>query len=100
MGLYDCKDINKTRKDHQCNICFLKIPKGVACFYDKGVYDGEFFSRYSHNECITKLRELNHDAYDGDDWCELYEGLDYIGESYTDWRKMIAEKYGVEIEPN
>lgn len=77
MELYDSKDIKATRKDHQCFLCFLNIPKGTQCFYEKGKWDGDMFSRHSHNECSTEWTKMN-DSFDAE-WYPLHEMDNFKG---------------------
>ena len=41
----------KARKNHRCIHCGLRIRKGSKPFKDSGVYDGQFYSHYSHEVC-------------------------------------------------
>jgi hypothetical protein len=95
MNLYENKEV-KPRKSHHCFLCYLEIKKGQKCIFEKGLYEGEFFRRYSHKECSDKWVELNTDEYSrpDDPWLELGE---FHGEEFNfeEHRKMISKKYGV-----
>ena len=96
MEFYNSKEVKKTRKDHKCFLCQLDIPTGSNCMYESGKYDGEFFSRYSHNECAEKWVDMNRDAYGGDDWLDFREMADvYPHDRFSDWQRRIGEIYGV-----
>jgi hypothetical protein len=41
----------KARKNHRCIHCGRRIRKGSKPFKDSGVYDGQFYSCYSHAVC-------------------------------------------------
>ena len=93
MELYTSKDVKKTRKEHRCHLCGLKIPVGLACLYEAGKHDGDFFSRYSHNECAEKWVDMNSDSIQDDDWL----GLDCMSEvyphdSFHTWKALIIKK--------
>ena len=40
-----------THKGHQCDACAASIEIGEVYIYQKGVYDGDFFSRHLHPAC-------------------------------------------------
>jgi hypothetical protein len=52
----------KTRKQHRCIHCGLRIRKGSKPFKDSGVYDGEFYSHYSHAVCYDAWLHTNDDG--------------------------------------
>lgn len=87
------RDIKRTRKDHQCSLCFLTIPKGSSCSYMTGRYDGEFYAHYDHHECIKEWQDMNADAY-YDEWLPL-ECMDEFDGPYTfsEWKDKIRETY-------
>ena len=92
MELYNSTDIKKTRKAHGCFLCGLQIPKGASCHYEKGKWDMDMFSRHSHFECSKKWSEINRDTLKDEEWSEL----DHMeSPSFSEWRAMIIEKYGV-----
>ena len=41
----------KTRKEHRCSLCGLRIRNGAKAHYWAGVYDGDFQSGYAHGYC-------------------------------------------------
>ena len=89
MELYSQKKV-KTRKKHKCFICHQNIPAKVECLYERGRYEGEFFSRYSHNECANAWIEFNEDAGSNDDWYELHDSDNY--REHCDMIRVIYEK--------
>lgn len=96
MELYRNKNINKTNKHHKCHLCDLDIPKGSNCLYEAGKYDGEFFSRYSHNECHIYWQDLNSDTYSEDEWVQFRDMAEvYPHTSFQDWQRIIGAIYSV-----
>ena len=98
MEFYTGTNIKKTRKEHQCHLCHLAIPKKSACYYSCGKYYDEFFSRYAHNECSEWWTMMNDDRAD-DDWLELSEmANEYPHESFQDWKRKIRTAYNLQEE--
>ena len=83
------KDIKRTRKDHRCYLCFLIIPKGSACSYSSGVYEGDFYSHYDHHECMKLWMDINDGV-----WCEDWMMLEEMDE-FDEHQQTIREKYGL-----
>ena len=76
-------------------MCHLDIPKGESCFYESGKFDMEFFSRYSHNECAEKWKDMNL-GKDGEDWIAFECMTDaYPHDRFHEWQRRIGEVYGV-----
>ncbi len=93
---HSSRSIKKSRKEHTCFLCLLKIPQSSACMYEAGKYDNEIFSRHSHNECSKKWNDINYDAQYGDDWLELESMAEvYPHDNFEDWKKTIRIKYGI-----
>ena len=90
MEFYNDIKIKRTRKTHKCFLCNLDIPKENECLYEVGKYEGDFFSRYSHNECSQIWLKLNNGLYSDDEWCELSE-MGYP--DYTNYIVFIKLKY-------
>jgi len=91
---YESNDVKKTRKPHPCHLCYQDIPKGSECLYEKGKWDGDFFSRYSHNECSSKWIELNK-GENSEEWImldELEECRDQTM-NFNQWKEHIGEIY-------
>lgn len=78
------------RKEHKCHLCGIPIPKGTFCNYESGKFEGDFFSRYSHEECSKEWSRQNSEAEPGDcwGWFESQEDGDQKA-----WNKAITEKY-------
>ncbi len=47
--------IVKCRKSHPCDWCGEGIKTGEEAHYRTGVYDGDFYHGYLHDECHTAL---------------------------------------------
>ncbi len=95
MEFYNHYKIQRTRKNHTCFLCRLQIPATYPCQYDYGKFDGEFFSRHSHNECFEECKAQNREA-DSDEWWELDECLNNLEDGgFEKWRCMIREKYNL-----
>lgn len=56
----------KARKQHGCESCNRTIPAGENYRRDSGLYDGEFTSFATCNQCESFMRELH--ARGIDDW--------------------------------
>ena len=66
--LYECKDVEKTRRAHTCEVCLRKIPRGLSARLHTGKYDGEFFRYYTCNTCtrlVSKYPETCIDENEG-----------------------------------
>ena len=50
--------IRKTQKAHGCCHCLSDIPSGSPCVKQSGVWDGEFYSEYSHHDCRALWNEV------------------------------------------
>lgn len=61
------------RKEHICEACEQKIQSGEKCQYECGKFEGEFFTRYYHNDCYEVMQDYFNDTYDDD-----YFTYDYI----------------------
>jgi hypothetical protein len=57
--------VKKTRKDHHCVCCGIKIPKGTSCTYDAGIFEGDFQSQYICDDCQKWVND-NRDRLDDD----------------------------------
>lgn len=90
MEFYNSKEIKKTRKEHKCFLCYVKIPINSNCHYESGKFDGDFFSRYSHKECSIEWNRQNREAEYGDEW-GWFE--DYKDGNPNDWKQKIKEVY-------
>lgn len=98
MEFYRYKNINKTRKYHRCHLCELDIPKGSKCLYEAGKYDGEFFNRYSHNECAKLWSDMNSSAHywDDNEWIPFRDMAEiYPYNKFHDWQREIGKTYNV-----
>ncbi len=92
---HSLRDVKKTRKNHRCFLCRLDIPKGTRCTYEAGKFDGEFYGRYSHDECSRMWSDINQDS-DNDDWLEFESMAEvYPHESFKSWQLRIGQKYNV-----
>lgn len=67
---YDSKEV-VTRKKHHCYLCNIEIEPKTKCFYEKGKWDGEMVSQWSHFECAEKWKDMNINE-PSDDWIEFY----------------------------
>ena len=54
----------RTRKEHRCVACELRIRKGARVIKNVGVFEGEFYSHYYHPVCYDALDECMDDMYD------------------------------------
>lgn len=90
---YDSTNIKKTRKDHTCELCGLKIPKGSNCFYYTGKWEGDFASDHNHNECRELYDRVCEDKkdYDFPDLSQMHEVYPY--QSFESWQKYIRNLY-------
>jgi hypothetical protein len=70
LELYEERMV-KTRKSHRCFGCRKEFPKGRRILYNKGLFDGKFFSGYLCSPC-DKVRH-NGDYRDGYSEGELRE---------------------------
>jgi hypothetical protein len=50
--------VNKSRKDHQCNICRETIPKGSTYKSINSLFDGEFTETKVCDHCIPILEKF------------------------------------------
>ena len=73
MSFWNSKQIKKSRKDHKCEFCGRKIPKGSSCKYEAGVYEGDFQSYYLCNRCVEAFSEWDIDLSDGFSCGEFYD---------------------------
>jgi hypothetical protein len=48
------------RKEHQCAHCRQIIAKGETCLSSNGVFEGHFYSHYTHELCDAAWSELNY----------------------------------------
>ena len=97
--LYSEKKV-KTRKEHRCDLCGRKIPKGFTAVYKKGKkFMGDFFSVYHCNTCA----ELGKYFYEFvTDWEGYYSSED-LADSMQDFEcttplqllNKLKEKYKV-----
>jgi hypothetical protein len=93
MELYNSKEV-KTRKQTRCFICGVTILPKTVCHYESGKYDGEMFSRHSHNECSKEWSRQNREQEYGDEWFDLFS--DGTREELLAWKQMIRDKYQLE----
>ena len=102
FALYENIDIKKTRKPHPCHLCYQDIPKGFACIYEKGIWDGDFFSRYSHNECAKKWIEINDGDSGDDNWALLDDLEEFHNQpmNFKQWKEHIGGLYGLRDNDN
>lgn len=75
--------IVKTRKEHQCDCCFKRIPVGIKVEYNAGKMEGDFYSYYVCDECKRKqlsiaAEEIRHGCSWNEAWCPLEEIHDYL----------------------
>lgn len=79
--MYEFKNINKTRKEHTCELCLRKIPKGFSARRHKGKSEDGFFTYYTCNTC-TKLLNGWQELFVDDD---LYLQPDYLSDLMSDY---------------
>lgn len=65
--IYEHSDIKKTRKQHTCEVCLRKIPKGFSARLHTGKYDGEFFRYYTCNTCTQLVQKYPAVCIDDDE---------------------------------
>lgn len=94
MEFYNSKEV-KTRKEHNCFLCNLKINIGTKVFYEAGKYEGDFFSRYSHLECSKEWNKQNKEADDGDAW-GWFESVE--DGNPKEWNQKIRRKYDIPVQ--
>lgn len=96
MSFHSEKVVKSTRKDHKCDGCGLKIPKGSSCFVFAGVYEDDFWDSRMHKECVKKQKEINVDCEPGEPWMDLCEmGNVYPHESFKAWQDHIRMVYSL-----
>jgi hypothetical protein len=79
--------VKAVRKPHRCEDCRKLIEVGSPASHTAGVYDGDFFSNYSHVECRAAALDYHCVAdLTSDEWPWLHE-LDEV----EDWKWLIAE---------
>jgi hypothetical protein len=66
--------IKRTRNRHTCQHCGRLIEIGAAASKTAGIYEGDFYSDYSHVECADAAHDYAtmHDAW-GDDYVWLHD---------------------------
>tara|TARA_R100000951_G_scaffold101420_1_gene92924 strand:+ start:19989 stop:20270 length:282 start_codon:yes stop_codon:yes gene_type:complete len=82
--------IKKSRKDHQCEHCWLKIPKGSSYDLDTGIFDNDPYTSKQHTECRKAFIEYNKDSSN----CEWFP-LDY-DDNFKEHQEKIKKLYGLE----
>ena len=63
---YNERKVKKTRKDHRCFGCKVKLPIGSTAFYISGIYEGVFGSYYLCIKCrdyLDKNPEFARNGY-------------------------------------
>ena len=85
---FDNRIIDKSHKDHICEHCRLKIPKGSSYVISCGVFDSEFYAVKQHHECKDAYLEFNDGAYD----CFPLDGWEGFGEHRDDIRGIYNSK--------
>jgi hypothetical protein len=94
--------IKKTRKDHNCVCCGIKIPRGSNCHYTAGKFGGDFCAYYTCLACEQWVeahkKELDNPFY-WEDVAEmmLEEARDKCRSQCNHWDKDAEE---CEFEPN
>lgn len=74
MSFQSQTKITSTRKEHECEGCLEKIPKGSEAVRGSGTFEGEFYSYIICMPCDAHLTEYRDKFEDG--W-----GTGDIGES-------------------
>jgi len=65
VDFYNERQVKKTRKDHKCFGCRVKLPIGSTCFYISGVYEGDFQAHYLCPKCRKYLDDYPEVAREG-----------------------------------
>lgn len=81
--------VKKSRKEHTCNHCWQKIPKGSSYTRSSGIWDNEPYSDAQHHECLRAYIDLNKDE-DSYDWWPLHDADDF-----KEHQEMIRSKYSL-----
>ena len=75
MEFYDCSD-RRAKKEHKCDFCNKTIRPGEKYSYEKGKYDGEFFTRKLCNTCALALSMYLHESLEDEiDWWRVSDWL-------------------------
>lgn len=83
--------VKKSRKEHKCEHCWEKIPKGSSYVRSSGIFDGEPYSVAQHHECLEAYIEFNKDS-------TSYEWfpLEYM-DNFREYREKIRKKYEIVV---
>lgn len=69
-------ECRKARREHECEFCKRKISKGKKYSYEKGKWEGEFFTRKLCIPCSNMLEEyLGDTGYDEFNWEDVEDFL-------------------------
>jgi len=81
---YNERKVKKTRKEHKCFGCIIKLPIGSTAFYISSVYEGNFGTYYLCIKCrgyLDKNPEVAREGYfEGDIRAAILED--------EEWRKQ------------
>ena len=81
--------VKKTRKEHRCEGCLIKIPTGSEAFYIATVFEGDFGAYHMCKECREYIDRNPFER--GDFWCE-----GDIGDARRDEEREIISTEGKE----
>ncbi|MDA8212113.1 MAG: hypothetical protein M0021_09585 [Clostridia bacterium] len=95
-------EVKKTRKEHQCKGCLIKIPAGSGAKYFAGRVEGEFSTGYLCKECDKYLREHSKDFEDFWHEGEIgelrreagYRQADSEWDSGVEWQEREVAEHG------
>lgn len=83
--------IKKSRKEHTCEHCFQKIPKGSSYTRSSGIFDNDPYSVAQHHECLQAYIDFNKDSSNYE-WFPL----DYM-DNFKEYQEMIRSKYEITV---
>ena len=93
--------VKAVRKPHYCYECRTTINAGESAIKCVQLFNGDFHSDYTHEECLEASRDYNNkllDLYPGDEWYRLCDM-----ENREDWVwliKPIPEQQNILIMKN
>lgn len=85
--------VKKTRKDHFCICCGIKLPAGSECNYECGLCEGDFNSYYVCDLCHSWVEKHRNDLDNPFYWDEVQE---MMAEEFNDNCSDNCSNYDLE----